>query len=85
MFGCPDMFACPLYVWTCPVCLDAPYVLMHPLYVWMPTCLDVWTPPICVDNVWMPPYIHNTKKACFVTQREDPYAPIHLDAPCIFG
>ena len=33
----------------------------------------------------MPPYIHNTKIACFVTLRECPYAPIHLDAPCMFG
>ena len=35
-------------------------------------------------NVWMPMYIHNTKKACFVRLRGCPYAPIHLDAPCMF-
>ena len=31
-----------------------------------------------------PLYIHNTKKACFVKLRGCPYAPIHLDAPCMF-
>ena len=39
-----------------------------------------------VDPVYAPihldaPYIHNTKKACFVRLRGCPYAPIHLDAP----
>ena len=52
--------------------------------------LYVWTSP----NVWIPLYvlvmfgcilyIHNTKKACFDRLRVCPYAPIHLDAPCIF-
>ena len=31
-----------------------------------------------------PLYIQNTKKACFVRFRGCPYAPIHLDAPCMF-
>ena len=44
-----------------------------------PICLDT---PICLDDFWMPLYIHNTKKACFVRIRGCPYAPIHLDAPC---
>ena len=30
------MFVCPPLCLDTPVCLDAPYVLMHPLYVWMP-------------------------------------------------
>ena len=92
MFECPllcldtpCMFGSPICFDTAPVCLDAPICLDAPLYVWMPTCLDVWTPLVCLDNVWMPPYIHNTKKACFVTLRECPYGPIHLDAPCMFG
>ena len=68
------MFGCP-YVWMLPVCLDTPQ------YVWMP--LYVWTPPVYLD-VWMPP-VHTQHKACFVTLRQCPYAPIHLDAPCMFG
>ena len=37
MFGHPHMLGHP------PVCLDAPYIWMHPLYIWMPPY--VWTPP----------------------------------------
>ena len=53
MFGCPLYVLMPQYVWTPPICLDAPFMFghllyvwmppydwMHPLYVWMPTCLD---------------------------------------------
>ena len=76
MFGHPHMFGCPTYVWM-PPCLDTPHV--H---------LDA---PVCFDDVWMPLYIHNTKKACFVRLKGCPHAPIHLDspicldAPCMFG
>ena len=82
MFGCPNMFGYPLYVWMPP---------MFGCYLY------VWAPPVCLDAhmfghslyVWImfgcPLYIYNTKKACFVTLRECPYAPIHLDAPCMIG
>ena len=32
-----------------------------------------------------PLYIHKTKKACFVRLWGCPYAPIHLNAPCMLG
>ena len=98
---CLDNVWMPPYVWMAHACLNAPICVDTLLYVSMPLCLDatcmfghllylwmaqyVWTPPVCLDNVWMPPYIHNTKKACFVRLRECPYAAIHLDAPCMFG
>ena len=37
----------------------------------------------CPPYVWMPP-VHTSHKACFVRLRECPYAPIHLDALCMF-
>ena len=73
------------YVWTPPVCLDTPCMSGYPLYVWVSLCLDallyVWTPPVYLDDVLMPPVHTQHKKACFVTLRECPYMPIHLDAP----
>ena len=97
----PHMCGCTMYGWIPLICLDAP------LYVWMaPVCLNapyVWTPlyslmsPVCLDTlyVWMmfgcPPYIHNTKKECFVTLRGVlmPHTfgcpPYVWMAPCMFG
>ena len=83
MFGCPNMFGCP------PVCLDVlifghPHIFGYPLYVWM---LPLFGHP---PYVWMMYgchlYIHNTKKACFVTLRSVhmPHTfgcPICLDTP----
>ena len=65
-YGCSHMFGClPVCVDT-PICLDAPVCLDNPMFG-------------CSPYVWMmfgcPLYIHNTKKACFVRQRECPYAP----------
>ena len=90
----------PPYVWMascmfeCPICVDTPVYLDAP-YVWMLLiCLDTPCMFGCPHTfghpmyVWMmfgyTPYIHNTKKACFVILRECPYIPIHLDAPCMF-
>ena len=82
----PVCFECPICFDAPPVCLDAPifsgctpcmfgcphvWMFGHPLYVWI--------------MFGCPPYIHNTKKAFFVTLKECPYAPIHLDAPCMYG
>ena len=78
MFGQHPYVWMPPFMFGHPVCLDAPMCMDSP-----PVCLDVWTPPVCLDNVWIPPYIHNIKKACFVTLRECQYAPIHLNSPCI--
>ena len=85
------MFGHPVYLHA-SICFGAPlHVWMHPLYVWMPTCLDVWTLPVCLDNVWMPPYIHNTKKACFVTLRGVSISPhtfgchLYVWMPLMFG
>ena len=68
--------------------LYAQYIWMSP-YVWMASCMfecpHVWTPLYVWIMFGCPRYIHNTKKACFVTLRECPYAPIHLDAHCMFG
>ena len=71
-------------------CRNAPCMFGHPHMFESP--LYAWTSPICLDApryVLMmfgcPLYIHNTKKACFVRLRGCPYAPIHLDAPCMFG
>ena len=89
MYGCsqyvwvPPMFGCfyvwmPPYVWTplcmfgCPQYVSVPLIFGYSLYVWM--------------MFGCPMYIHNTKKACFVTLRECPYTPLHLDAPiCLDG
>ena len=40
-----------------------------------------YTKKLCPPYVWMPPCIHNTKKACFVRLRGCPYAPYIWDAP----
>ena len=78
MFGWPPVcLNAPIHVDThctfgCSQCLDTP-VCLDATYIWTP--LYVWIMFGC------PPYIHNTKKACFVTLRECPYAPIYLDAP----
>ena len=83
------------HTFWCPICLDGPlYDCMPHMFGWTPVCLNnliCLDTPVCLDNVWIPPYIHNTKIACFFTLRECPYAPIHLDAPicldtpCMFG
>ena len=101
MFVCtPYVWTHPLFAWMLPICLDAP-MCGHPhMFGHPPVCLDtthmfgcpqyVWTPPVCLDDIWMPLYIHNTKKACFLTIRSF-HMPIHLDAPyiwmalCMFG
>ena len=98
MFGCPICLDGPLYVWMphmCghPACLNAPYVWMLGICLHTPCMFGC---PHMFGNllyVWImfgcPPYIHNTKKACFVTLRECPYAPyiwmppVCLDAPCL--
>ena len=56
----PICLVVPLYVWTSPLCYDAPCMFGCLLYVWTPP--HVWTPPICLDapyvwtpHVWMPP------------------------------
>ena len=70
------------------------FPLWMPPYAWTPPCLNAH---ICLDDVWMPLYIHNTKKACFVRLRVSicPHIfggrPVCLDAPyvwmhpCMFG
>ena len=84
MFGCPHIFGC------LPVCLGTPYAWILDALVCLdtPLCLDAshifGCPPVCLDDVWMPLYIHNTKKACFVRLRGCLYALIHLDAPYVW-
>ena len=89
------MFGCPLYIhntkkgcfvtvrgvhmhhtFDCPICLDVPMFWCLP-YVWMPPY--VWKIFGC------PLYIHNTKKACFVTLRgvHMPHTYVWM-APCMF-
>ena len=80
VYHCWQCFSVFCNVWMPPVCFDAPicldttHMFGYPQYVWTP--LYVWIMFGC------PLHIHNTKKSCFVTLRECPYAPIHLDAPC---
>ena len=74
----PCMFGCHPYVWTPPVCLNAPKCLDAP-----PICLDapcmfgcplhVWMPPMFQHHpyVWMPPVCLDT--------------PICLNIPHMFG
>ena len=48
----------------------------HLLYVWIPpVCFDVWMPPVHIQ--------HNESILC--QTKGCPYAPIHLDAPHMFG
>ena len=67
----------------------SPYIWMPHMSGYPPVCLNV--APVCLDDVWMLPVHTQHKKACFVTLRECPYAPILLDAPicldtpCMFG
>ena len=66
---------CYLYVQDAhPHVWKLPYVWMHPHIVWQ-SMLYLWVMFGC------PLYIHNTKKACYVTLRGYPYAPIHMDDP----
>ena len=79
VFICPHTFGCPLYVWI-PLHLDTPCMSGHLSYIWMSPY--VWMPPVCLDA----PCTYTTqRKACYVRLRGCPYAPIHLDAPCMFG
>ena len=98
MCGYPHIFECLPVCWDTPICFDAPSVCLDaPMCLDAPpVCLDVHM--FGCPHVWMfghslyvwimfgcPQYIHNTKKACFVTLRECPYVPVHLYAPCMFG
>ena len=70
MFGHPHMFGCPAYV-----CM--------PLYVWTPP--HVWM-PLYVLMVFGCPPVHTQHKESMLCQTKGcPYAPIHSDAPCMFG
>ena len=94
MFGCPCMSGCPLCL-DAPICLDTPICIMLPIClddVWMPPVhtqqkdsMFCWTKGVATlpHTFGCPLYLNNTKKACFVRLRGCPYAPIHLDAPCL--
>ena len=59
---------------------------VHPLYDCMPPY--VWTLPYVYMPPYVfgyPPYIHNTKKACFVRLRGCLYPPYICTLPCMFG
>ena len=78
IFGCPHMFG------YSPVCLGTP-MFRCPLNMW--TLPYFWTPPYVWKMFGCPLYIHNTKKACFVTLRgvHMPHTfgwpPVCLNAP----
>ena len=91
MFGCPHMPPCMFghpHMFGCPCMLGCPQCLNGLLYVWMPhmpPCMLGHPPCLYAPYVWMIfgcPITHNTKKACFVSLKGCPYAPIHVDAPC---
>ena len=76
------MFGYPLYVWT-PHMFEHPHMFGWPIYlggVLMPQYIcspHMFRHP---PYVWMPPYIHNTKKGMLCQTKGCPYTPIHLDA-----
>ena len=92
MFGCPlcldatclfgHHFICldTAICFDAPICLDAP-----PECLDAHICLDVWTPPVCLDNVCMPPIHTQHKESMLCHTKGVSYAPIHLNAPCMFG
>ena len=64
--------------------LMSPYILMHPLHVWMSTCLDIWT-PLYVWIMFGCPMHTQHKESMLCHTKGVSYAPIHLDAHCMFG
>ena len=79
MFGHPPVYLDAPHVWILPCMLGIP---MFGCPLNMCGHSHMFGYPFMFG--WLT-YIHNTKKAYFVTLRECPYAPIHLDAPCMFG
>ena len=75
MFGCPLYFLMHPYVWTPPICLDAPFMFGHPLYVWMSPY--VWIHPL---YVWMPTYAWMAP-CMFECPHMFGHLPVCLDAP----
>ena len=95
-FNIPHMFGCPSYDWMAPYiltpsfvrckgCPYAPNTFVHPCMFGWPNMFGHPSMFVCPHMFKCPLYIHNTKKVWFVRLRGCSYAPIHLDAPCMFG
>ena len=85
----PYIWMHPLYVWMSSYIWVTPCIFGCPQYVWILT-VSLSTPMfrcplVCLEDVWMPA-VHIQQKESMLCQTEGcPYAPIHLDAPCMFG
>ena len=85
IFGCPHMPPCmfghPLF--GCPLCLDAVWMSLY-IHNTRKACFvrlrGVHMPPY----IWMPPVHKHHKESMLCQTKGCPYAPIHLDAPCMF-
>ena len=76
MFGRPHIFGNPVCL-DGPTSVDVPCMFGNPPYVWMPS--------VYLEDVWMLSVHIQHKKNMLCETKGCPYAPIHLDAPHMFG